>query len=276
MIQKKIACLGGIGSFSYLAVKNEFGEDFDCINCQKPEQIFDRILEYEADFGVLPIENTLGGSVAAHFDLLYKNQEKIKIIQEVSQQIEHSILGLVGADLETIDTVFGHYQSFLQCKKFFDARPNIKHIQVANTVVGLERIIKERQRNMAAIAHQEVAELFVLNVLKADIQDSQVNFTRFAILAPNSFPDREQPNKCSIAFVLKHQPKSLLQAIERLSQGYVNLTKIESRPIPGTLFEYIFYVDFEFEPKNLKRVQQILDKLAKVTMELKILGFYVK
>ncbi len=275
---QKIAFLGQNGSFSSLVAQKYFKDDFVPVSCNQARDLFEAVVQGDADIAIVPIENTVGSSVLEHYDLFYNYENKVEIFREVYLAVEHQLMGLNTSSLEAVNTVYAHPQAFLQCSHFLQNYPHWHLKETANTSQAMQQVLEQKLPNVALIGSQQIIkEQNCLKILASNIHNHKNNYTRFLLIcrigqtSPNLKAD-----KCSICFKLKHQPKSLLSALQIISQDYINLTKIESRPIPGTIFEYIFYVDFEFETQRLEQVKLVLQELKNNTIELKNFGFYRK
>lgn len=273
---QKIAFLGQQGSFSSLVATQHFPQGFKAINCQYASELFTNLVNQTADIAIVPIENTLGSSVLEHYDLMYQWADQIQIVQEVRLAIHHCLISLPQAKLDTIQTVYAHPQAFLQCSQFLQKFPHWQLVDAPNTTAAMESVLNSGQISHAFIGSEWLAKEHALSVLASNIENYTNNLTRFFLVRRRTLDISTQANKCSLCFKLKHQPKSLLSALQIISQDYINLTKIESRPILGSIFEYIFYVDFEFPSNQLASVKTIIRELKKQVVELKNFGFYEK
>jgi chorismate mutase/prephenate dehydratase len=272
----KIAFLGQQGSFSSLVASQHFPQGFIAINCQYASELFVKLTEHKADIAIVPIENTLGSSVLEHYDLLYQWADQIQIVQEVRLAVHHCLIALPQAALDTIHTVYAHPQAFLQCSQFLQRFPHWQLVDAPNTTTAMELVLNSGQKGQAFIGSEWLAKQHSLSILASNIENYTNNLTRFFLVRRRTLDIPTQANKCSLCFKLKHQPKSLLSALQIISQDYINLTKIESRPILGSVFEYIFYIDFEFPNNQLAKVKTIIQALDNHVLELKNFGFYEK
>ncbi len=272
----KIAFLGQQGSFSSLVAKQHFPQGFVAINCQHASELFVNLTSHKADIAIVPIENTLGSSVLEHYDLMYQWADQIQIFQEVRLAIHHCLIALPQARLDTIQTVYAHPQAFLQCSQFLQKFSHWQLVDAPNTTAAMESVKSSSKITNTFIGSEWLAREHSLSILASNIENYTNNLTRFFLIRRLTTETPIRANKCSLCFKLKHEPKSLLSALQIISQDYVNLTKIESRPILGSIFEYIFYVDFEFPNSQLTNVQNIINTLKEKVLELKNFGFYEK
>lgn len=228
--------------------------------------------EGTADLGLLPIENTTAGSINETYDLLAEGA--LTVIGEVVSQIEHCLLALPGTRLEDIRQVLSHPQALWQCQAFLESVPWAR-AQVEFDTAGAARKIKEEgDPTRAAIASESAARVFGLEVLRRGIQTQQGNYTRFVEVALEAAvcpPDA--PCKTSLVLVVRHEPGTLGEVLARLGRRKVNLTKLESRPIPESPFNYRFYLDLDGHAAS-ERVAAALEEIRSLTVDLRVLGTY--
>ena len=243
----KIAIQGDPGSNSHLAARQMLGE-VDLLPCALSVEVFERIAKTgEADAAVLPIENSLHGAVADHSDLLL--EYGVVILAEASLRIRHALIAAPGIVAAEIQRVLSHPVALSQCRKFFNARPGLQAVPFYDTAGAVKHLVSSGEKNAAAIAAPHAAEVYGAVILQHDLEDDPQNFTRFLLLAApenrHRLPQYALPpiNKMSIAFNLPHRPGSLRQALGVLGEAGADLTRIESRPVPGRPWEYVFFVD---------------------------------
>jgi prephenate dehydratase len=237
----KIAIQGEPGSFSHeAALKLVPGAEI--VPCALSAEVFRALEEGTADAAAIPIENSLAGSVLEHFDLLLKHD--VKVVRETLVRIRHNLIALPGASIGEIERVFSHAVALAQCRRFLAEHPRMKAIAFYDTAGSVKQLAELGGRNVAAIASAAAAEYYGAEILARGIEDDAENYTRFFLVerAGEAETDPES-NKIGIAFTLEHRPGSLVAALSALSDIGTNLTKIESRPVPGKPWEYIFYVD---------------------------------
>lgn len=260
----RVSFQGERGAYSEEAALSYFKEEIQTI----PLSTFAEVLEYavcgKSDYAILPVENSIEGSVGESYDLLHSTP--LKIVGEIYHKIEHCLIGI--GKLEDIDTVYSHPQALGQCRRFLQ-KNNFKTIPTYDTA-GSVKIIKEiNKKNVACIASRNAAVINNIPVIMQNIADNHNNFTRFLILSQNSKPCKNNC-KTSIIFSIKHEPGALYKVLEKFQKYNINLTKIESRPKKETPWEYIFYVDFETDSNIL----ELLDKVKEDTLFMKVLGTY--
>ncbi len=269
---KTIAYQGVKGAFSYITALKEFGDENNFIGLQTFKEVFEQVECGQADYAVIPIENSLIGSIYENYDLL--NLYEMRIIGEYLTKIEHCLLTLsASCSLKTIKKVLSHPKALEQCSCFFQSHPWIEAVVHMNTAAAAAEIASNSDPAWAAIASASAGELYGLKIFKKGIEDDPGNYTRFVTITKKELPN-DQIDKCSLLLQLKHVPGALAEMLKRFADQAINLTKIESRPLRGSPFEYLFYIDFEFIGKKRQDVEDLLNELCYKVLELKILGFY--
>ncbi len=237
----KIAIQGEPGAFSHeAALKLVPGAEI--LPCALSAEVFAALDTGAADAAAIPIENSLAGSVLEHFDLLLGHE--VKVVRETLVRIRHNLIALPGAALSQIDRVYSHPVALAQCRRFLAAHPKMKAIGFYDTAGSVKQLMELREPGVAAIASEAAAIHYGAEILARGIEDDPENYTRFFLVyrAADAQTDPEA-NKMSLAFTLENRPGSLVAALSALSAIGTNLTKIESRPVQGKPWEYIFYVD---------------------------------
>jgi prephenate dehydratase len=237
----KIAIQGEPGSFSHeAALKLIPGAEI--VPCSLSIEVFAALDDQRADAAVIPIENSLAGSVLEHFDLLLNHD--VKVVRESLLRIRHNLIAVAGASMDTIDRVFSHPVALAQCRRFLAAHPTMKATSFYDTAGSVKQLVGLRDKHAAAIASDAAARFYGGEILVSGSEDNPENYTRFFLVrrSPDAKTDPES-NKVSIAFSVENRPGSLVAALTALSAQGTNLTKIESRPVQGRPWEYIFYVD---------------------------------
>lgn len=252
-----VACCGTEGSYAQQATSLLFAaptiayfNDF--------EKVFEAVEKGLCPYGVLPIENSAAGSVAAVYDLMQKH--RFHIARALRLKIDHVLLAPPGTKLDDVKEVASHPHAIAQCKGFLKAHPGMKAVPSSNTAVAAKELASSGRKDAAVIASRICAELYGLEVLAEGIQDASYNYTRFICISKNMeiYPDA---TKFSIMLSLPHRPGSLNSIIAKFSAIDVNLTKLESRPIPGMDFEFRFVFDFEASPTD-RQVLALLSELS--------------
>jgi len=274
---KRIAIQGEIGSFHDIAARQYFqNEQIQLICCPTFESVFEHIKRDPTIIGMLAIENTIAGSLLHNYELLCNSGTTI--VGEHKLHIEHSICCLPEDSWETLTEVHSHPVALMQCREYLANHPTLKAVEAEDTAGSAEYINRNNCRGWAAICNSQAAKLYGLKVLEDKIEDNKHNFTRFLVVSNPHKADflrsLEQANKSSIVFSLPHEEGSLSKVLTILSFYSINLTKIQSLPIIGHEWEYMFYVDVTYT--NLTRYRQSIDAIIPLTKELKILGEYVQ
>ena len=275
---KRIAIQGMIGSFHDIAAHQYFeGEQLQLICCDTFEQVFESVKKDPTVIAMTAIENTIAGSLLHNYELL--RDSGLSVVGEHKLHISHCICCLPDDEWETIQEVHSHPVALMQCRNFLAQHPEIKAVESEDTA-GSAKYIAETSykcQGWAAICSSTAARLYGLKVLEDNIEDNKHNFTRFLVSSNPMKADflrpLEKTNKSSLVFSLPHEEGSLSQVLSILNFYKINLTKIQSLPIIGHEWEYLFYVDVTYD--NLTRYRQSIDAIIPLTKELKILGEYV-
>jgi prephenate dehydratase len=273
MKKSVIAFQGEPGAYSELAAFEHFGSDIQPLPCESFDQVYEAILDGKATHGLLPFENSLAGSIHRNYDLILRNE--LFIVGEYHLRVSHCLLGVSGSMLEEVQQAHSHPQALAQCEKNLTAL-SIKPIAEKDTA-GSARLIKEwNDPHKAAIASTRAAEVYDLKILQENLEDNPHNYTRFLALTPAPLQVAEPDlgdYKTSIVFSLKNIPGVLFKALSVFALRDIDLTKIESRPIQGQPWEYMFYVDFAGHQEALN-CSRALDHLEELAAFLRVLGSY--
>jgi prephenate dehydratase len=269
----RVAFQGEPGAFSEAAAIQLLGEKITPVPRATFDATFRAIADGTADALLVPVENSLAGSVVRVFDLLLES--KLSIVAETILPIEMHLIAPPGATLAGIRSVASHPMALAQCERFFAAHPKWKRVPAEDTAGSVHEAIARGEKSHAAIAGRRAAEHYRGIILAESIQDNAENFTRFVLLTPaKQAAENSNPNarKMTIAMRLAHRPGSLLAALEPFARHGVNMVKIESRPIHGRPWEYQFFLDVEAEARE--RLEVALEEARRVTSELRVLGLY--
>ncbi len=268
----KVAFQGERGAFSEQAGLAFFGGKMISVPLYSFEEVFKSIKKGEVDYGVIPIENSLYGSIHQNYDLLQKYN--VYIVGEVKLRIRHYLLANYGVKLKDVKKIYSHPQAIAQCENFLRRLRGVEIIPVYDTA-GSAKMIKEQNiLDGAAIAGKQAGRFYGLKILKAGIENHAKNFTRFLILSREKIFARKNP-KTSIIFTTRNVPGALFSALEVFARRRINLLKIESRPIVGQPWNYMFYLDFEGSVEE-KVCAEAIKELKKMTRYYKFLGTYEK
>jgi len=267
----RVAFQGEPGAFSEAAAVQLLGESIHTVPRLTFDAVFRAIAESAADALLLPLENTLAGSVVRVYDLLL--QSPLEICAETILPIEHHLIACPGSAFDLLRSVASHPMALAQCERFFESFPHLKRVPAEDTAGSVREMMARRDNSRAAIAGRRAAEHYGAVILRESIQDNAENFTRFVLLLPPGQAMRfRQPGatKISLAMRLAHKPGALLASLEPFAKHGVNLLKIESRPIHGKPFEYQFYLDVEADHQDA--LEQALKEARRATSELRVLG----
>jgi prephenate dehydratase len=239
----RIAIQGEPGSFSHEAALRADSEA-TILPCSLSAEVFARVDRGDVDAAVIPIENSLAGSVTEHYDLLLRHD--VAVESESLLRIRHNLIAIPDTDLSQIRRVYSHPVALAQCRRFFEEHPQIEATPFYDTAGSVKQIMETDDCNAAAIASARAASHYGGQILLANIEDNPENFTRFFLIRRR---DRLQPDpnadKVSIAFTVENRPGTLVDALQVFAGQGTNLTKIESRPVPGRPWEYVFYADYQ-------------------------------
>lgn len=272
-----VAYQGVPGSFSHLAGMRYFGEDALMLGGNRFETLFKMVRDGEASHAIIPVENSLAGSVHENYDLLFRYN--VFVTGEQYLKVEHHLMALpmkgIGTKerLAAIKRVYSHPKAFEQCLMFFEEHPWIEKSVFSDTGGAARNVFQTQDPHSAAIASSQAASLYGLDIVRANIEDNPNNYTRFLIVEGER-GDNPRANKCSLIFSLPHTPGSLFRAMKVLADHSVNVTKLESRPIMGKPFQYRFHVDIDLGEVGVEGGKRALADLESVTEDYKLLGFY--
>jgi prephenate dehydratase len=264
----RVAIQGEAGSFSHEAAKRMV-PGCKIVPCARSAEVFDRVERGSVNAAVIPIENSLAGSVAEHFDLLLARS--VFVQQEDRLRIVHNLIAAPGVRIGDIRRVYSHPVALDQCRDFFRKHPRIEAMLFYDTAGSVKHVVEGGLRDSAGIAGRQAAAVYKGRILQAGIEDDKRNFTRFFLIRRARRMVR-QANKTSIAFSLKNVPGALFKALSVFALREISLSKIESRPMRGRPWEYVFYVDFLRGDDSVARTA--LRHLGEVADLVKVLGIY--
>ncbi len=272
---KRIAIQGQAGSFHDIAAHQYFkNEQLQLICCDTFEEVFRQMALDPTIIGLTAIENTIAGSLLHNYELL--SDSGVTVVGEHKLHITHCLCCLPDDGWDTLREVHSHPIALMQCRQFLAAHPQLRIMEAEDTAGAAKDISERRADHQAAICHADAAMLYGMKVLQNNIEDNKHNFTRFLVLAQPQKADMLRPltqtDKASIVFALPHEEGSLSAVLAILSFYKINLTKIQSLPIIGREWEYLFYVDVMYN--DLTRYRQSIDAIIPLTKDLKILGEY--
>lgn len=270
-----IAIQGELGSNSHMAAVAMLGE-VNIVPCMVSAEVFDRVQAGTVDAAVLPIENSLHGSVSEHYDLLFDHP--VQVFAESLLRIRHCVIAAPGVRLEEVSRVMSHPVALSQCRNWLRAHQGLQAVPVYDTAGSVKMVIESGARDAAGIAPEFAAQQYGGQVIAAGIEDHSQNFTRFFLLGRddargiNALVTHGAVDKMSLAFSLEHRPGTLAEVLNLFARQELNLTRIESRPVISKPWEYVFYADVQFS--DLARADAALHSLGERCPHLKVLGRY--
>jgi arogenate/prephenate dehydratase len=265
----RIAFQGEPGAYSEAAALR-YTDHADLLACESFEQVFEAVDQGKATHGVLPVENSIGGSIHRNYDLLLEHD--LPIVGEVQLVITHNLMALPGTKIDQLTRIYSHPQALAQCERFLRALPHVA-VEATYDTAGSAKLVKEKQLvGAGAIASERAAHVFGLEILKSEIQDFSDNITRFLVISRVADPD-PLVDKTTVVFSLPNEPGALFKALSVFALRDIDLTKIESRPIRGRPWEYLFYVDLPLGRHDL-RCSRALVHLAEFARSMRTLGSY--
>lgn len=266
----RVVYQGEEGAYAHLALASYFGEDTERFNVRTWRDAMEAIKSGDADYAVLPFENSSAGIVAENYDLL--KEYGYYIVGEQKIKINHCMLGVQGTELGNIKQVYSHPQALAQCSRFLEAHRDWEIIPMKNTAMAAKKVMEDQDSTQAAIASSLTSEIYGLHILAEGVQNSSTNETRFIIVSKKN-EYIAGAGKISICVQLKHRSGALYHALSHFIYNGLNMTSIESRPIQGHNWEYRFFIDFDGNLKDAA-VQNALRGLKDETLDLKIFGNY--
>lgn len=270
MKNARVVFQGVEGAYSFTAMHSFFGETISNFNVETWRDAMEALKTGKADYAVLPIENSTAGIVADIYDLLFEYHHTI--VGEQIIHVDHALMGLKNSDLSDIKTVYSHPQALAQCKKFLSKHPEWKQEKYLNTAAAAKKVKEDNDMTQAAIASPYAAQCFGLQILKPHVFSSRSNATRFIIVSAKEIYT-ESAGKISVCFELPHESGSLFNILSHFIYNDLNMTKIESRPIPEKSWEYRFFVDFEGNLGD-SGVRNALQGIKAEALNLRVLGNY--
>lgn len=275
MTKKRVAIQGELGAFSQQAVEQLLGNRAEVVPFARFEEAFKALRGRRVDAAVIPIENTLAGSVHENYDHLL--HFKVHIAAETNVRIVHNLIAAPGVRLKDIRKVYSHPVALNQCLRFFSRNPKLERVPYYDTAGSVKMVMSENLRDSAAIASSVAASIYGATILRRSIEDDRRNFTRFFLLYPDQQDLRRRGAqnrwKTSVVFTTRNVPGALFRAISAFALRDLNLTKIESRPLHGKPWEYLFYLDF-LGRADEDCVRKALGHLAEIADFLRVLGSY--
>ena len=267
---KTAAFIGEYGAYSHKASLGYFGEEITPVPMKTFKDIFHAVQTGTCQYGVIPLENSLSGSIHENFDLL--QEYDLKIIGEITIRVKHALIAQKNVSKNEIKKILAPPPAFSQCKNYLDQYPDIELIPVKATSSAVRHVKDSNDKHAAAIGSTMAAKIFNMNIIEESIEDNPRNYTRFAIIA-KEVKGHKKVNKTSIIFSTGNKPGALFEVLKIFSEYQINLVKLESRPMLGKPWEYMFYVDLEADIEGAKLLP-VMEKLQKKSENLRILGRY--
>ena len=274
-MSRRVAIQGFAGSFHEEAARRYYGGNFaempQIVECSTFDGLYKAMEQGVADCAIMAIENTISGGLLPNFELLRKYSQKIK--GEIYLHIHQNLMALPGQKLEDIREVRSHYMAINQTREFFETRcPWMRMVEAEDTAKSAADLAEQKLMGVGAVASKLAAQMYGLEILEPEIETFKTNFTRFLILDDAIEVPEDKINKASICFTLPHKPGSLAHILTILSFYDMNLTRVQSLPIPGRQWQYFFYIDIRFE--DYERYQQALSAVRPLIDDINILGEY--
>lgn len=267
----KIAFQGIRGAYSEMALHQHFGKSVESVSCDSFDEVFAAVINDTVTYGFIPVENTIAGTVVENYDLLFSND--VFVIAEAYLPIRHTLLGKQGARLEEIKAAYSHPHALKQCKTFLKSR-SIKMVPTYDTAGAAQAVAEGDRMDCAAIASELCAEIYGMEILERDIQSNSSNTTRFFVIAKKeNLPEGHVTGKTTVAFKTRHYPGALVDCLKIFQKYNLNLTKLESRPVPENPWEYVFYAAFEAGIDD-DEVKAAIGELTLHAVFVKLLGSY--
>ena len=266
----RVVFQGVEGAYSHAAVRMYFGEDADAYHVEKFEDTMKELGRGQADYAVLPIENSTAGFVITNYDLLSRYDNYI--VGEIYVPVDHVLLGVPGASVSDVKTVYSHNQALMQCSEYLNSHRDWNQVSMLNTAAAAKKVMEEQDKTQAAVCSAYAAKVHGLAMLADNINDDHGNSTRF-IVVTNQKIFLKDAKKISICFELPHESGSLYHLLSHFIYNDLNMTRIESRPVEGKNWEYRFFIDFEGNLAD-PAVKNAIRGLREESINLKILGNY--
>ncbi len=266
----QVAFQGERGAYSEAAAIDFFGPGIEPVPCASFEDVFQGVEKGSFEYGIVPIENSLAGSIHQNYDLLLRHQ--LAIVGEMNLRIVHNLIAHRGVKLADIKRIYSHPQALSQCERYLDGLSGVERMVAYDTAGSVKMIKDQGLKDAAAIASRQAAIVYDMAILEEGIEDEAENFTRFLVLS-RQVEIPEDADKTSVVFSVENVPGSLFKSLSVFALREIDLTKIESRPLRGKPWEYIFYLDF-IGSASEERCKNALNHLREIATLLRLLGSY--
>lgn len=267
----KVAIQGYEGSFHHIVAREYLGEDVRIVPCATFREVARQVESGESEYGIMAIENSIAGSILPNLNILHNS--RLQVVGEYYLHIRQNLMALPGVALEQVEEVHSHPMALLQCADYLDAH-RWRLIETEDTALSAKVIAEKGIRNAAAVAGDLAAELFGLDILVPDIHTIRNNHTRFLILRPEIQPIEQGADKASLCFKTDHRSGSLMKVLREMEDSSINMTKLQSSPIPSEPWHYMFHVDMEFG--SLDDYNRVVRNMRRASNELHVYGVYRK
>lgn len=269
----KVAIQGFEGCFHQIAAESYFGRDAEIVPCASFSELVRKVSRKEADAGAMAIENSIAGSILPNYNLLEKSS--LHVIGEIYLKIRQHLMMMPGQSLEDIREVHSHPMALLQCMDYLEKHPQWRLVETEDTALSARHLRQHRSRHVAAVASKLAAELYELDIVAPNIHTEKKNYTRFLMLSREKNPELlPGHNKSSVYFQTAHTHGSLARILGKIAEEGINLSKLQSFPIPGSDWLYYFHADMEFQ--DAARFRQALSAIQELSERMRILGIYTK
>lgn len=265
----RVAIQGYEGSFHDIVAREYFGEHISIVPCATFKEVTSLVERGEVDRGVMAIENSIAGSILPNYRLL--QNDNIQVAGEAILTIRQNLLALPGVRLEDIREVHSHQMALMQCDEYLETK-GWRMVETEDTALSAKQLAEDGDRCRAVVASRLAAELFGLEVLEADIHTIKNNYTRFMVLKRHDHTIAPDADKASLYFSARHEQGALLKVLREMGSNSVNLTKLQSYPIPSEPWHYMFHIDMEFD--SIYEWVKILDRLQEVALSVHVYGVY--
>jgi len=267
-----ISFQGVRGAYSEKAIHGYFGEEVNTLSQQEFKDVFESVLQGTSSFGVIPIENSLAGTINENIDLLLRYPD-IAVVGEYKLRITHNLIGLPGSSLEKIKKVYSHPQGLAQCLDFIERHKNMEGIPFYDTAGAVANLKELNDISCGAIAGKEAARVYGMHIIKEGIETNPRNYTKFFIISRTDKAEYDNPNRAAMIFSTPDKPGALFNCLKVLADSRINMNKLESRPIPGKPWHYMFFLSVDINDKS-ESFDETLEKFRQYSEDLRVLGKY--